>query len=190
MIKSIRNLIALSFFVITLTGIACTYNVGGPEAPDYPTLINKNGFDPLELVWETALKAAQNGGNIQLIILESQLTSYVADRFADNENPLLSNPQVYLRNGEIQIYGQIERGFLIAGARLIIQVDIDEDGNPAFEITSADFGPWPVPDGLLAGFSMTLDEAFTGKIGPLATGIRIEDIAIQDGLLAITGKIR
>lgn len=175
---------------LALTGISCMFNVGGPEAPDYPILISDQNLDPLELVWETALDAAKNDGRIQLLILESQLTNFVAERFAQSDKPLLQNPQVYLRNSEIQVYGQIERGWLIAGARLILQVDIDDDGNPAFELSSVDFGPWPVPEGLLSGFSMTLDEAFTGKVGPIATGIRIEDIAIEDGMLAITGSVR
>jgi hypothetical protein len=38
--------------------------------------------------------------------------------------------------------------------------------------------------------SAIIDEAFTGKLGPMATGIRFEKISIDNGWMEITGRLR
>ena len=58
------------------------------------------------------------------------------------------------------------------------------------EITSADFGPFPVPNGIKEAFTAMVEEAYTGSLGPVATGLRIESIVIADGVMTIAGRIR
>jgi hypothetical protein len=33
-------------------------------------------------------------------------------------------------------------------------------------------------------------EAYTGSLGPVATGLRIESISIANGVMTVTGRIR
>jgi hypothetical protein len=33
-------------------------------------------------------------------------------------------------------------------------------------------------------------EAYTGSLGPVATGLRIEGISIANGIMTVTGRIR
>jgi hypothetical protein len=35
-----------------------------------------------------------------------------------------------------------------------------------------------------------IKEAYTGSLGPVATGLRIESISISGGVMTITGRIR
>jgi hypothetical protein len=176
-------------FLVTAS-VACVINLGGPETPAAPIPVSTEAVASLEEVWQGAVSASQDDGTITLVLNETQVTSMLAFRLQEQENPILQDPQVYLRDDQIQVFGTIRRNNIEATASIVLAVQIDPEGVPRFELQSADFGPFPVPDGLLDGLSAVIDEAFTGSVGPAATGLRIESISIDGGLLAITGRIR
>ena len=186
-----RKLGLISIFVILLlAALACEVNVGGPEHPYPPVPVSTDAVGTLKETWTQAFEDLDGDGSITITLTESQLTSLVAAQLDTQEDPLFTDPQVYLRDGEILIFGIAHRGALTARTRMVLSVQIDENGGPQFALSAADFGPWPVPDGLLDGVSGLIDEAFTGQFGPVATGLRIEGILIQDGYMAITGRIK
>ena len=70
-------------------------------------------------------------------------------------------------------------------------VGIDEvTGMPKIEVSSVDLGPIPAPEGLNAAINAMIAEAFTGSLGPAATGFRLEAITIADGVMTMTGRIK
>ena len=180
----------LSILALTLAALACQISVGGPEKPALPSQVSSDSEESLTHAWEQAFEQASETGTVTLTLTESQVTAFLATKLAEQEDPLFSDPLVYLRNGQLQIYGKVHRGFLAADARVVINVTLDEEGGPKLELAAADFGPWPVPDGLLSGFSSTLDEALTGNVVPVATGLRIEGILIADGVMEIAGRVK
>ena len=103
---------------------------------------------------------------------------------------MITEPQVYLRDGQMQIYGKTQQGMLTANIGIIVSVGVDENGQPKIEIVSADFGPLPAPEGLRDAIGAMVREAYTGSLGPVATGLRIESISIADGIMTISGRIR
>jgi hypothetical protein len=145
-----------------------------------------------------AFEAGATTGVVTLNITEPQLTSYLAFRLqndpslqqTETKQPLISEPQVYLRDGQMKIYGKTHQGMFTANIGIIINVGIDEAGQPKIEIASADFGPFPAPDGLKEAIAAMIREAYTGAIGPAATGLRIETINIADGIMTISGRIK
>ncbi len=173
-----------------MSGLACVINVGGPQKPETQIPVSTESALSLDNLWTAALDGAQETGQVTLVVNEAQLTSLLAFNLQEMEDPLFDDPQVYLRNGQLEVYGTARRGNFQANTRMVLVVNVDEHGVPELELTSADFGPWPVPDGLLTGLSAMLDEAFTGRVGPAATGIRVENVLIDNGLMAITGRIR
>ena len=72
----------------------------------------------------------------------------------------------------------------------VVQVGVDAEGQPLIEIVSADFGPFPAPEGLKNAITAMVKEAYTGSLGPVATGLRIETISIAGGVMTVTGRIR
>jgi hypothetical protein len=114
----------------------------------------------------------------------------LSERFESDEEPILRHPQVFLREGEIRIYGTASAGVFEAGALLSIQPIISSNGDVEFDITTAEFGPVPAPAALTLVLSELLTEAFTGTLGSMATGIRITSFAIADGQIAIVGSPR
>jgi urease alpha subunit len=127
-------------------------------------------------------------GALTLSINETQLTSLLAARLDEQTDPFISNPQVYLRDGQIQVYGKAKRGDVEANVRIILSVTLDAQGKPVVTVASADFGPVPAPDGLNQTISAFVDEMLTGSLGPMATGLRLETINIADGVMTLTGK--
>jgi len=164
--------------------------VGGPEYSEGAIPVSAEAVESLRAQIEAAALAGAQSGTITLQITETQLTSYLAFKLATQSNPALQSPQVYLRDGQMQVYGKVVRGFFIANVLLILNVDVDELGQPSIEIASADFGPFPAPEGLKQSLTALLTEAYTSSLGPVATGFRLETINIADGLMTVTGRIR
>ena len=114
----------------------------------------------------------------------------MAQKLSEQEKPLITDPQVYLRDGQIQIYGKAVNGSLQANVRIVLTATLDDNGKPVISVVSADFGPLPAPESINKTISKMVDEAFTGAIGPAAIGFRLETISIADGMMTITGRVK
>ena len=176
--------------LIALASISCSLFVGGPtyEATAIPTSPESAGSLPEQI--QGAETAAAPDGRLTFQISEGQLTSYVAQKLAELSDPLITDPQVLLRDGQITVYGTAHSGLLTAKIRVSMRVSADESGQPRIEITGTDFGPFPVPQGLNAAVSSMVQEALTGVLGPVAIGFRLESITVGDGDMTLTGRLK
>jgi hypothetical protein len=190
---------AFPIFIITLilASLACTVFVGGPDYSDRaPIPVSVEAAESLKEGIKKSFEAGLSTGVVTITINESQITSVLAQRLQSDPNlqqdktPLITDPQVYLRDGQMQIFGKTRQGMLTANIGIVVTMGVDANGQPTIEITSADFGPFPAPDGLKDVISAMIKEAYTGSVGPVATGLRIETIAIADGIMTITGRIK
>jgi len=184
---------SLPFFLIVLllTSLACSVFVGGPDYPSTTVPASTEEAQTLQQQIEQAFTAGAESGIVVLQITESQLTSYIAASMQQKANPPFTDPQVLLRNGQMQMYGKIDRGMFAANMLITMNVSIDPDTNlPKIEVTEADFGPIPAPEGLNAAINAVIGEAFTGSLGPVATGFRLESILIADGVMTLAGLIK
>ncbi len=180
------------FILLTLiiATLACTLSIGGPEYPDEKIPISPDYVDEMKAQFTTAFEAGAQGDEIILAITESQLTSYLHYKFDSEKTPLFTDPQAFLRDGKMTIYGKARQGYFTATIKIVISASIDAQGQPDMRIESADFGPFPVPDTLADGLSAIIKEAYTGAVGPVATGFRIEQIGIRDGIMVMVGKVK
>lgn len=188
--KMTRIRILLSLSVLILSSLACTMFVGGPEYPEGTIPVSAEALQTLQSQIQAAVLAGAESGEITLLITEEQITSYIAFRLAAQDNPVLTDPQVFLRDGQMQVYGKVERGYFIANVLIALNVSVDALGQPAIEIATADFGPFPAPDGLKQSLTAIVTEAYTGSLGPVATGFRLDRIDIANGLMTVTGRIK
>lgn len=176
--------------ILLLTALACTIFVGGPDFPEPPVPVSTEAAESLKTQIKAAVEAAALSGIVTLQISEEQITSYLAFRQQAQENPLFTEPQVYLRDGAMQIYGKAQRGYFVANIKIELTVGVDAEGRPDIQITSADFGPFPAPEGLKGAMTAIIEEAYVGSLGPVASGFRIESIAITDGVMTVTGRLK
>lgn len=180
-----RLFIAIS--ALALASLACDLTVGGPQPPGSPIPVSTEAAGELTNLWSTAATSVPKGGEVSITLTEAQLTSFVALRLQSQPDAPLQDVQVFLRDGKIQLFGNAQAGNVKTTALVVVAVSVTPEGNVLFKAENADFGPLPVPTALLDTVSSTLNEAFTGNIGSTATGLRITNILIADGQMAIRG---
>jgi hypothetical protein len=195
--KQKKYLLPVFLITLLLTSLACTIFVGGPDYSDLaPIPVSLEAAEGLKEEMRKSFEAGAQTGIVTLNITEPQITSVLAFRLLSDptmqtdKKPIITDPQVYLRDGQMKIYGKSQQGMFAANIGVIVNMGVDELGKPKIEIASADFGPFPVPDGIKEALAAMIDEAYTGAIGPAATGLRIETITIADGIMTITGRIK
>ena len=181
----------LPFLALMLAAtLACTVFTGGPDAPEQTIPVSTEAVDSLKQQIEKAVADGAQSGVIYLFINETQFTSYLAFKLAESPNPMFTDPQVFLHNGQMRIYGKSKQGMFTANISIILEVGTDEQGKPRLQVISADFGPLRSPDGFNNAITAIIEEAYVGSLGPVATGFRIQTILIADGVMAIEGRIR
>jgi len=184
--------IALPFFLLMLmlASLACTIFVGGPDYPSQAIPVSNDAAQSIQDAVKQAVAAGASTGVITLQINETQLTSYLAYKLDAQVNPLMTDPQVYLRDGQMQLFGKVQRGWFTANVSIITSVSVDENGKPKIDVISTDFGPLPAPAGLNDAISTIVSEAYTGSLGPVATGFRLDSINIANGVMTLTGRVK
>ncbi len=182
--------IILFLLTLSIIPIACTIFVGGPEYPADKINTSEEALRNLNDQLTIAGTESALTGKITINVDETQVTSILANRLASQPDPIFQEPQVYFQNGEIQVYGKVNQGNLQANVRIVLNASVDENGKPVIKIISTDFGPFPATDGLNQSISALVDQAFNGSIGPVITGMRLETIEINNGVLKLTGRTK
>jgi hypothetical protein len=183
---------------LVLTSLACVVFVGGPDYSNLPPIpVSAEAAASIKDEIQRAVEAAAATGVITVNLTEPQITSYIAARLQtdpslqqSDKKPLITDPQVYLRDGQMQIYGKTQQGLFTANIGIIVNMGVDANGQPQIDVASADFGPFPAPKGINDAITAMVKEAYTGSLGPVATGLRIESISIANGVMTVTGRIR
>ena len=188
--KKQTRVIFLAMVMLVTVLLACTINVGGPAYPIPAIPISTEAVAQLQQNLQTAVVAGAESGQLTLVITEPELTSYLHYYLERQSNPLFTDPQVYLQEDQIRIHGTAVRGNLQAYIYIVLTASADEQGGLNIELTSADFGPLPVPEELKTALTAIIMEAYTGALGPVATGFRLESILIADGTMIMTGRTK
>jgi hypothetical protein len=183
---------------LVLTSLACVVFVGGPDYSNLPPIpVSADAAASIQDEIKRAVEAAADTGVITVNLTEPQITSYLATRLQtdpslqqSDKKPLITDPQVYLRDGQMQIYGKTQQGLFTANIGILVNMGVDANGQPQIDVASADFGPFDAPAGLRDAITAMVKEAYTGSLGPVATGLRIESISIANGVMTVTGRIR
>ncbi len=188
---TLNRALLLSIAALLFAGLACQLNIGGPDLPFLETGSSQEAAEALQEEWQSAFSQAESGdGKVQLIITEEQLTAFIRQQLDQQEDPIISQASVRLRDGLIQLSGTAQQKFIRGNFLVEMQVNVSPDGVPAFEITSAEFGPVPLPEAVKNGLESLIAQAFAGSVGPYITGFQLETIAIADGEMALIGELR
>lgn len=175
---------------LVVATLACSIFVGGPSyPPETGPAPTETGLTLQEQIQE-AVAAASESGVVSFQLTQGQLTSYLAAASSQQTNPSIADPRVYLQDGHMIVYGRVTSGIFTANVSLTLQASVDSNGQPQIEIEKTDFGPFAAPQGLNDTVTAFVREAFTGWLGPVATGFRLENITIGDGVMTVTGRIK
>jgi len=170
-------------------GLACGLPLGGPTPPASPIPVSTEAAGQLQDLWKSAVENSSNG-EVSVVVTEEQLTSYAAIKLAEQADPPLSDLQIFLRDGKVQIYGTAKAGTISTKAVIVLSAAVTPEGALKLSVDQANFGPLPVPASLLDDLSKALDEGLTGKLGSQASGLKITSLLIADGQMTITGTVK
>jgi uncharacterized protein YpmS len=185
-----KILIAVSALIFA--SLACNLP-GGNKSTQAPTETIPAVTEEIQITQEPlqlTLPTATPGSQFILEMNESQMTSLVASELQNQTDPALNNPQVRLRNGQIEFEADVNQSGLSLPLRLAVAVKVDDQGKPDYEITSANLGPLPLPESILEQFSNQLDLVLADQLKVDGKDLALDNITIQDGLMTATGHTR
>lgn len=184
------KLITIIIFVLVLSSLACNLGFGRQVTPEpLVPLVSED----IEGVAESSAEPFQDAKSSEAIILEvseTQLTVLLTDELRNLVGDQITNLQVYLRDGQIQIFGDLDNQGITAPVKVVIEVSVDLAGRPNLEVVSSSVGPFPVPGDLISEVESMMNKAFQEKIQSLAPNLHIEDIDIENGKMTIRGRTK
>jgi hypothetical protein len=185
-----KNRIWIAILLLAGASLACNLGLNGVKTPEPRIPVSTEAVQSLEETAANSYNEFQQTGQVNLTVTEEQLTSVVALELAKQETDSISNPQVLLRDGQIQLSGDVHTQGISAPGRVIMEVDVDSDGRPGLRIVSATVGPFPLPDSLLENVETRLNRAFLQKLDEMAPNLVVESVVIADGSMTISGHTR
>jgi hypothetical protein len=177
---------ALAVLALWFASLACNLNLGGPEIPE-DAAPPATPEQSLEETWTEAVEQAIETGQLTVTLSEAQLTAYVAEALARQEEQVITDPQVILREGEMEIIGTYTSGNVSATMGVVMQVSVDEDGTPHIEVISGAVGPIPLPEDVLQSISDMVNEGLSGDAAATSSGFNITGIQIVENAMILTG---
>ena len=181
------------FFLLALAALACNAGVNTPALPTgLPTIptLDPNLSDKFEEEWQKSLVEAAATGDFSVTITEGQFTDFLNRKNAENSNSTLSNIQVFLRDGQIQIYSAAESDAGSTTLQISATLSLTAEGKLQLNVTSAQLGIFPVPESILESVSQSINDALTGQGTTGSENIQLQSIVIADGFMTITGTIK
>lgn len=187
-LKSPKRAIVLALITLLLASLACNLP-GGARPPQNvtPIPITTESVEELERNLQEAAQQATETGQVRMVITEAQLTSMVAFELEEVQEPRITEPQVFLRDGQMQLYGNVQQSGITAPLKVFMTISADEQGKPRYEITDATAGPFPLPQSMLNQMTTRLDQVISEQMSSGQTSLFIDDITIANGEMIIEG---
>jgi hypothetical protein len=168
--------------------LACAASVEGPTPPASPIPVSTEAAGQLTDLWTNAV-ANPSDGQVSIVVNETQLTSFVAAKLAETKDTAITNPQVFLRDNKILLYGTAKAAGVSTTVSAAFSTTVTEQGTLQFQVASANFGPVSLPPDLLSRLTIMLNDGLTGSLSDLAVGVKIVSVAISDGQLPLVGAL-
>jgi hypothetical protein len=137
---------------------------------------------------QTAEEQAQAGGEIELVLSESEVTSLAVFELEKVDPQPLTDLQIFLRDGQMTLRGSYSDGDFTLPISMVTEPEVFSDGGFRLVLVSAKLGPISAPDLLMEQIQAMLDEqiaqALTGQAGE---GFKVTQVTIADGFITLRG---
>jgi len=184
-----RKTIVIFISLLTLIGLACGLFTPKDDARNsWPTpVVSEDEAQKFKDNVQSAGDQLNANQPVVLVVTESELTSYVAYELQNQDVSVIQNPQIYLRDGNVQVYGQYDE----AGTSLNISVTLRfpvSDGKVQVQIVTIALNGFKAPASLASKVQLAVTEQVEPGLNEwLANGMYIDALQIGDGILTITG---
>ena len=182
--KHIRTFLLL----LVMFSLACQMPISAAQQDQTPIPVTTEAAGQFEEQLATAAAELEQTGQVTVIFSESQLTSFFAQQLPTSGDVILTDPQVILREGKIEVTGKASVGSISTDAMVILQPYIDQ-GNIRFTIDEGKFGSIPMPDVTLNFLSETINQNMDYFTTVNGRKFWLEAITIADGLTTLSGSL-
>lgn len=158
---------------------------GAPERPGDPIITSDS-------VGDAAREKLQNGlpqpGSMSTVTLtEQEITSWLALEMKNSPDLPLSDVQVYLRDGSVQVWGMVMGSESSTSALIVGELQVSENQQPYLKLESVQIGQQVVPGILIAQIETWLNQALTDAINTNAPGLNLVSAKVTSGLVTVSG---
>jgi uncharacterized protein YpmS len=172
---------------LLLSSLACRLAPKAPQMPGDPIPVSTEAVASLEEKVQAVGQAA-SGETVELSFTEEEVTSFIALKLSSQFEEMITDPQAFLRDGKIQIYGDVKSGELVLPVVIMLEPKIDASGQARMELVSVDMGSIGVPDSLLTRIQDETSPLATELLTYSGENFNIESITVSDGVLKISGR--
>jgi tetratricopeptide (TPR) repeat protein len=158
---------------------------GAPERPGAEIVPSDAAGAEAKASFENALP--KPGSLSSATLTERQITSWLAMEMKNNPDLPLSDVQVYLRDGKIQIWGMVTGSTNSTSALIVGNLGIDSNKDPAIGIESMQIGTQTIPDVMASQIESWLNQLLIEEINKQTPGLQIMNINVKNGLMTISG---
>ena len=187
-----KTTIVLVIILLSSAGLACRISAAGQTGSQRPEPIpvTTEAAVQLEDSIEAAAKASAGGQPFVLQLTEAQLTSTANLELASMQEDRIKNVQIYLRDGQVDMYADLVQSGLTIPSNIKIAVYVYGEGQIGYNILSANMGPFPIPDSIIGQITDQLDQFLLTELNPASTGLIVDDIQIANGVITISAHNR
>lgn len=191
-VKQSNWYILLALAALLIASLAC--NLPGLASQETgnrtPIPVSTDAVGQLERELRGAAETATATGRVSVVITEEQLTSLVALQLQNQPDAPLINPQVRLRDGQVQLTGDYQQSGLSVPLTANMVFSADADGRLRYQVVSGELGPFALPQEQLNQLSGYIDAVLQNELGPELENMFIEELTVADGQMTINGRTR
>jgi hypothetical protein len=158
---------------------------GAPERPGAEIIPSDETAMEVKITLENSMPAPGSLSSISLT--ERELTSWLAMEMKNNPDLPLSDVQVYMRDGKIQIWGVVTGSADSTSALIVGNLMIDSNKKPSIEIESMQIGTQVIPGALVSQMESWLNQMLLENIEKQVPGLDLMNVNISSGMLTISG---
>ena len=141
----------------------------------------------LESKLDESINQAEQGQKVELSLTEEEITSLLAQKLQDQNEFVISNPQVLLRDGKITLTGDFQTGKLNVPVKIVFEPQVNSTGQAQLELISVSMGPFSAPDSMVTTIQDLADRFLTDYLQQAGEAFFVESITVSDGILTIKG---
>ena len=179
-------IVVLSVLSIILASLAC--NLPIRKTAVVPVTTQSAGEFSANL--QEAAEEAAKTGIVDFTFSESQITSFLALQLQSEPDPFLQNPQIFLRDGKIEIHGDVKQSGLLLPFKASISVEANGSGGMDYHLDSGSISSIPLPKSILEQIDTQARQMIDTIVTEQLSNVYIENVSIADGSMTVTGQSR
>ena len=130
----IRILSITVLCTLIFTSLACRLTAKTSAKPVETIAVSTEAVGSLEEKVQEAVDQAAQGQTVELSLTEEEITSLLAQKLNEQGEVMVSDPQVYLRDDKVQVFGNVQYGKLTLPLDVVLEPQVDTAGRANLKI--------------------------------------------------------